>query len=142
MIAFDLRCSGGHVFEAWFGSGAGYEEQRDGGLIACPICNDSDVGKAVMAPSIGAKGNRADAPSPAAMKAALAAIATAQADALKTSEWVGVAFADKARAMHAGDEAQAPIHGQATRAEAKALVDEGVPIAPLIVPVVPPDQRN
>ncbi len=28
MIVFDLRCSGGHVFEAWFGSSAAYEEQR------------------------------------------------------------------------------------------------------------------
>jgi len=142
MIAFDLRCSGGHVFEAWFGSSAGYEEQRAGGLIACPVCADGDVVKAVMAPNIGAKGNAADMPPPAAIKAAMAAIASAQAEALKTSEWVGVAFADKARAMHAGDEATAPIHGQATRAEAKALVEEGVPVAPLIVPVVPPDQRN
>lgn len=140
MIAFDLRCTHGHVFEAWFGSSAAFADQRTRGLIACPLCGDAQIEKAVMAPAVGAKGNRGDTPSPAAIKAALAA--SAQAESLRTSEWVGVAFADKARAMHAGKEAVTPIHGQATRSEAKALAEEGVPIAPLIVPVVPPDQRN
>lgn len=142
MILFDLRCGGGHVFEAWFGSSRAYEDQRAGGLIACPICGDQDVGKAVMAPNVGAKGNARDVPNPAAMKAALAAIASAQAEALKTSTWVGGKFAETARSMHAGDVAEAPIHGQATRAEAKALVEEGVPVAPLLVPVAPPDAVN
>ena len=36
--------------------------------------------------------------------------------------------------MHDGEETHAPIHGQATLAEAKALVDEGVPVAPLPLP--------
>ena len=142
MILFDLKCSGGHVFEAWFGSSAGYEDQRTHGLIACPICNDSDVTKAVMAPNIAVKGNSRTTPAPAAVKAAIAAIASAQAEALKTSTWVGGAFADRARAMHAGHAPEKPIHGQATRAEAKALVDEGVPVAPLIVPVVSPESVN
>ena len=142
MILFDLRCSGGHVFEAWFGSSVGYEEQRASGLIACPICGDGDVVKAVMAPNIAAKGNTRTTPAPAAMKAAIAAIASAQAEALKTSTWVGGAFAKTARAMHAGDAPEKPIHGQATRAEAQALADEGVPVAPLLVPVVPPDAVN
>lgn len=143
MIVFDLRCSAAHVFEAWFGSSAAFEEQRAGGLIACPVCGDTDVTKAVMAPSVAAKGNQAPSASEAAaMKAALAAIASAQAEALKSSEWVGVQFADKARAMHSGEAPSAPIHGQATREEAKALVEDGVPIAPLLVPVVPPNARN
>jgi hypothetical protein len=143
VIAFDLRCAATHVFEAWFGSSAAYEEQRAGGLIACPLCGDTDVAKAVMAPNIAAKGNQAPAvPDAAAMKAAFAAIQQAQAEALKSSEWVGVQFADKARAMHSGKTPSAPIHGQATREEARALVEEGVPVAPLLVPVVPPEARN
>lgn len=142
MILFDLRCSGGHVFEAWFGSGTAYEEQRAARLIACPICGDEDVGKAVMAPNVAAKGNSRPSVGAAEMKAAFAALATAQAEAIKSSHWVGSAFTDTARAMHAGDTPQAPIHGQATRAQAKALVDEGVPVAPLLVPVVPPEAIN
>ncbi|WP_084581731.1 DUF1178 family protein [Sphingomonas azotifigens] len=145
MIVFDLKCSGNHVFEAWFKSSAAYAEQRAQGLIACPLCGDREVAKAVMAPAVAAKGNQgAGTPpvTPEAFKAALAALAQLQAKQLETSQWVGKAFAEKARAMHAGDAPEAPIHGQATLAEAKALVDEGVPVAPLLVPVVPPEARN
>ncbi len=146
MIVFDLKCTGEHVFEAWFGSSTAFEEQRERGLIACPYCGVTDVTKAVMAPSIPAKGNTRPTPSslptPEAMKAAFQALAAAQSKALETSEWVGRAFADRARAMHVGDAPVAPIHGQSTAAEVKDLVEEGVPIAPLIVPVVPPEALN
>ncbi len=70
------------------------------------------------------------------------ALAEAQAKMLEGSQWVGMAFAEKARAMHLGDEAHAPIHGQASAEEAKALIEEGVAVAPLPLPVVPPEQRN
>ncbi|QNA83533.1 DUF1178 family protein [Sphingomonas sp. So64.6b] len=146
MIVFDLKCTDEHVFEAWFGSSVAFEAQRERGLIACPYCGATDVTKAVMAPSIPAKGNTRSMPSnlptPEAMKAAFQALAAAQVKALETSEWVGRAFADRARAMHVGDAPVAPIHGQSTAAEVKDLVEEGVPIAPLIVPVVPPEALN
>ena len=138
MIVFDLRCSGGHVFEAWFNSSTAFAAQSSARQVRCPICDDADIAKALMAPNIAAKTNRAAAlPSPSEAKALLKAIATVQAKALETSEWVGPAFADRARAMHDGDETPAAIHGQATSAEAKALVDDGVPVMPLLLPVVP-----
>lgn len=142
MIVFDLRCGNAHVFEAWFASSDAYAEQRAQGLIHCPICDDGTIDKAVMAPNIAAKGDRPAGPPPEAMKAALQALARAQQAALSGSEWVGRAFADRARAMHVGDAEPATIHGQATQAEAKALVEEGVPVAPLLLPVVPPDRAN
>ncbi|SFP36985.1 DUF1178 family protein [Sphingomonas rubra] len=140
MIVFDLRCGDGHVFEAWFASGAAYDEQRTAKLLACPICGADDINKAVMAPAVPTKGNRQ--PSPAAMKQMIGALAAAQAKVLSGSEWVGSGFASRARAMHAGDEPHATIHGQATREEARALIDDGVPVAPLPLPVVPPKQVN
>lgn len=142
MIVFDLKCGGGHVFEAWFGSSSDYDDQRARGLVSCPMCGDGAVEKAVMAPNVGAKGNRQAESSPAAMKAAMAALAQAQQQALVNSEWVGPAFASRARAMHVGDEDHAPIHGQASVADAKALADEGVPVAALPFPVVPPEACN
>lgn len=150
MIVFDLKCGAGHVFEAWFGSSAGYEEQRAGGLVECPLCGSREVGKAVMAPNIPAKGNTqpavaptpANAPPPELMKAAMAELAQVQAKMLEGSQWVGGAFPDRARAMHNGDETPAPIHGQATLAQAKELADDGVVIAPLPFPVVPPNASN
>jgi hypothetical protein len=144
MIVFDLRCAGGHVFEAWFGSTGAWEEQRAAGQVRCPLCDSGEVDKAVMAPNIAAKANSrsSSTPTPAQMKAAVRAIAAAQAKVLEGSTWVGPGFAGRARAMHDGEEAHAPIHGQASLAEAKALVEDGVPIAPLPLPVVPPDQVN
>lgn len=146
MIAFDLRCPADHVFEAWFGSSASYEEQRAGGLLSCPICGSEEIEKAVMAPNIPAKGNRQtaakDLSDPAQVKAAIAALAKAQADALDKSQWVGRAFAQQARAMHDGEIDHAPIHGEASAAEARSLIEDGVPVAPLPFPVIPPNARN
>ncbi len=155
MIVFDLRCGLGHVFESWFGSSGAYEEQRAAAMIACPMCGDTGVTKAVMAPNVCAKGNQRPAAAPVAsepapmpepppelVKAAMAELAKLQTKALEKSEWVGAAFAGRARAMHAGEEDHAPIHGQATIAETRALIEEGVPVAPLPLPVVPPEARN
>lgn len=147
MIVFDLRCANAHVFEAWFGSSAAFEEQRARALVACPICGDSDIGKAAMAPNIAAKGDSGAAcmnvPIDAvAVKAAMGALAAAQAHMLQKSEWVGRGFAGRARAMHAREETPALIHGEATIAEAKALYDEGVAVAALPFAVVPPEALN
>jgi hypothetical protein len=147
VIVFDLKCGRAHVFEAWFGSSADYEDQRARKLIECPICGDGDVGKAVMAPRLGSKIVE-DAPVPVAtgpapeVKAMLAAMAQLQSKMLEKSEWVGRKFADEARAIHLGETEHRSIHGEATPAEAVALADEGIAVAPLPFPVLPPDQRN
>ena len=150
MIVFDLRCgSAGHVFEAWFGSSSDYESQRERGLISCPLCGDNKVEKAVMAPNVAAKGNRRSEVAPAReggndekLKAAYAALAQAQAEMLKDSDWVGGDFADRAKAMHLGEIERKSIHGQATPEQARELIEEGVEIAALPLPVVPPEARN
>lgn len=142
MIVFDLRCGAGHVFEAWFASTASFEEQRDRGLVSCPLCGDHGVDKAVMAPRVTAKGNRTSDAGPVQAKAMLRALAAAQAKVLENSRWVGRGFATEARAMHDGEIPGEVIHGQATPAEAEALVDDGVPVAALKLPIIPPDQAN
>lgn len=151
MIVFDLKCAAnGHVFEAWFGSGEDYEGQRDRGLVACPLCGDSDIGKAVMAPAVPAKSNRmpslslpvGNAPDLAKLRATMRKLAAAQTEALKDSQWVGRDFADTARAMHYGEQDHASIHGEVGAREARALIEEGVKVAPLPFPVVPPAARN
>jgi hypothetical protein len=155
MIVFDLKCAEGHVFEAWFGNSDAFEDQRARALVACPFCGGTDVAKAVMAPNIAAKGNRqgggdpattpmvsAPADGPAGVKRALAAMAKLQAEALAQSEWVGRDFDRQARAMDEGEIDRKTIHGEVTRDEAKALIDDGVGVMPLPFPVVPPARRN
>ena len=129
MIVFDLRCGNAHVFEAWFGSTADYDAQVARGLVACPICDDVGITKAVMAPAVPSKSNQGA--SPAQIKAALGALAAVQAKVEANSDYVGPAFATEARAMHDGDVPPRTIHGEATKAEAAALVADGVPIAAL-----------
>lgn len=170
MIVFDLKCANDHVFEVWFASSQAYEDQRARGLVACAFCGSTDVGKAVMAPRLNAKGNQqgavvpdrqeSDAPvsggaampvpvsnaavpaDAAKMRGVLRALAKAQADVLSQSTWVGGDFADRARAMHYGEEDHAPIHGEAAPDEAAALIEEGVAVAPLPFPVIPPEAQN
>ena len=133
MIVFDLQClDGGETFEAWFGSNADYEDQRSSGLVQCPMCQSTNVAKAPMAPCVARKGTGNS----------LARLAALQTELLKNSRWVGDQFADTARAMHNGEAESEPVHGNATLEQAKSLVEDGVPIAPLPLPVVPPTDVN
>ncbi len=129
MIVFDLRCGGGHVFEAWFGTSGDYEAQAARGLIACPLCGDTGIGKAVMAPAVAAKGNRRAAADSAPDHARLL---QAQRALEAQADYVGSDFAARARALHAaGDAPTAGIYGEATGAEAVALIEDGIPVLPL-----------
>ena len=133
MIVFDLQCLDGcDTFEAWFRSTADYDEQRAGGLVQCPLCQSSNVAKAPMAPRVPRKGS--DSP--------LVRLAAFQAEMLKDSRWVGDQFVDTARAIHSGEREPEQVHGSATLEQAKSLVEDGVPVAPLPLPVVPPNQVN
>ncbi len=162
MIVFDLECVGaGHRFEGWFASSEDFARQQERGLVSCPHCGHLQVIKAPMAPRLTRKGNQITPtpPAPQPMQAtpsmpppsmppevqaklaeAFKVVAEAQAEVLKSSRWVGKDFARDARAMHYGDAEPAPIHGQASAEEAKALVEEGVEIAPILFPVAPPDE--
>ena len=164
MIVFDLECrAGGHRFEGWFGSSDAFAGQQARGLVTCPQCGSADVAKAPMAPNVARKGNQLPAvkPAPAAQpaaaapaaiqaaaglppeaRAALAVLAKIQAEALKSSRWVGKSFAEDARAMHYGEAEAEQIHGQATPDEARALADEGVAVAPILFQIAPPGEVN
>ncbi len=159
MIVFDLSCANGHRFEGWFGSSDDFTSQRERGMLCCPQCGSAEVVKAPMAPAVGKKGSQrgtkvqqqgaerpgkalSNAPMPPEVAKALEQLAQAQAQALKDSKWVGKDFANQSRAMHYGERDHAPIHGEASAQEAKDLMDEGVPVAPLPFPVAPPEKLN
>ena len=162
MIAFDLSCSGGHRFEGWFASSQDFASQQSGGLLVCPVCDDASVHKMLSVPNVGRKGNQAvtisakssatpesgggevtNAPTlPPAMVAMMHKLAAAQTEMLKESQWVGHEFAETARAIHYGEENDRLIHGETSRDEAEALAEEGIAVAPLPFPVVPPSAKN
>lgn len=160
MIAFDLKCNGGHRFEGWFASSGDFDSQQSAGLLACPVCDETVVHKALSVPNVGRKSNQVvpakpSAPAepvsgevvntlslPPAMIEMMHKLATAQTEMLKESQWVGREFAETARAIHYGEEADRLIHGETSADEADALSEEGIAVAPLPFPVIPPAAKN
>ena len=150
MIVFDLCCADGHRFEGWFGSSADFAEQRERELVRCPQCGSDAIDKAPMAPAVPMKGNqRAEARQPAAggalppeAAATLRKLAEMQAEALKSSTWVGDGFAEQSRAIHYGEREAEAIHGQASATEARDLLEEGITVVPLLFPLAAPDELN
>ena len=158
MIVFDLSCDNGHRFEGWFRSSDAFAQQGEQGLLMCPHCGSNEVAKAPMAPAVPAKGNarRAEVPAraeqraeqsqggslPPALKEAMAKLAKLQAETIKDSTYVGDKFAEESRAMHYGEKDAALIHGKANAKEARDLLEEGITVAPLVIPFTPPDETN
>jgi hypothetical protein len=103
-----------------------------------------------MAPRVAAKSNQAagaETPQlvvnqPDQVKTMLAELARVQRRILDRSDYVGDRFADEARAIHLGEAAMRSIYGKATEAETESLLEEGIPVAPLPLPVVAPGEEN
>ena len=132
MIRYALVCARDHEFEGWFAASVDYDEQAKRGLIECPVCGDRQVRKAIMAPAVaGAKKRHLDAPSPGRQAMMMEAMAKVRAHVEETFDYVGDTFAKEARAIHEGRSEERGIYGEATAAEVKGLVEDGVPVAPL-----------
>ena len=131
MIKYALVCAAAHGFEGWFGSSADYEDQSARGLVACPVCDSTEVGKQIMAPSVaGTKRTTTDLPAP--MRAVMMeAMGRIRAHVEDNFDYVGDGFAAEARAIHEGRSEDRGIYGEATPAEVKKLAEDGVPVAPL-----------
>lgn len=129
MIRYALRCASDHRFDSWFGSGADFERLRDAGHIACAVCGSSEVEKDLMAPGIA--GSAEAAPLSAPASPAEQALAELRRHVEATSENVGRRFAYEARRIHEGEAPARSIIGEARPAEARALVEDGIPVAPL-----------
>ncbi len=52
MKVLNLQCAGMHTFEGWFGSEEDYQSQRERGLVACPMCANTEVRKLPSAPRL------------------------------------------------------------------------------------------
>ncbi|MGD9917231.1 MAG: DUF1178 family protein [Paenirhodobacter sp.] len=148
MIRYTLKCDQDHVFESWFASAEAYEKLRAAGMVSCTQCGSTRVEKALMAPAVrparkaGAAPEAVDAEAPpsgaphlSAPEGALEeAIAAMRRAVEENSDYVGEDFAREARAMHAGEAPERAIHGEANPQEARALIEEGVPVTPLPFP--------
>jgi len=136
MIKFTLKCDAGHHFESWFKSASAYDRLVKAGAVSCAECGSPNVDKALMAPAVAP--GRAAAPQnapPAPQNDRAKALQALKKAVEDKSDYVGLKFASEARAMHDGAKPHRPIYGEARPDEARALIEDGVPVAPL--PFVP-----
>ncbi len=140
MIRYALICDKGHDFEGWFSQSSDFDRQKESGFLSCPTCGSLEVSKVLMAPSVSTARQKEAVHALAvteAQKTAMAKLKEAVASIRANSEDVGERFPEEARKIHYGEAEARGIIGEASLAEVKALVDEGIEIAPL--PVLPDD---
>ena len=163
MKVLSLQCGQQHGFEGWFGSEDDFQSQLTRGLLTCPLCGNTAVVKLPSAPRLNLSGAAAPGSVPAqakvpavpppdgttgdagALTPAAAALAPSEAlqaaflnavrEVIQNTEDVGDRFAEEARRMHYGETDSRNIRGQASRQEAVELIEEGIDVMPLPIPV-------
>lgn len=131
MIVYQLKCTDGHQFEAWFCDGATYEKQNAAGDVECPVCGDSHISKAPMAPRLVKSRDNAAAGERGAAEVArefLQAAERLRREVEEKCEYVGDRFAEEARRIHYGETDERGIYGEATGEEAGDLHEEGIKV--------------
>jgi hypothetical protein len=150
MIQYALKCADGHQFDSWFQSAAAFDKLVAAGMVSCVVCGGAKVEKAIMTPRVRtARGAGPDVPAdptpsagPLSQPASPAeqAMADLRKKVEENADYVGKDFVSEARAMHDGDTPQRSIYGEAGLDEAKQLIEDGVPVAPL--PFMPNRKTN
>jgi hypothetical protein len=161
VIRYTLVCERGHDFESWFKDSGAFDSQVGRSLVICPACGSAKVEKAIMAPQVARK-DRAMAKAPVAVPAETpnlpvpapsAPVAMLPPEAVelrrkirelretltKNAEDVGAKFPEVARQIHYGEIDDKPIYGEATLADAREMIEEGIGLMPL--PIVPDEQN-
>jgi hypothetical protein len=137
MIRYALRCDKDHGFDSWFGSAEAYDRLRAAGHVTCPDCGSTTVDKALMAPNVTPSRSKALTAPQDPREAALAEL---RRKVEENSEYVGLEFATEARRIHEGDAPERSIYGEAKLDDARRLIEDGVPVAPL--PFLPKARAN
>ena len=144
MIHYQLRCAGDHAFDGWFRDSAAFDTQAGHGLVECPVCGDTKVNRALMAPriaktrpvldAVGTPETPATPPDAAKQAVTLpdgvrAALQKLRAEVERNCDYVGPDFAEEARRIHRGESDRQGIYGESTPEQAEMLADEGIEVA-------------
>lgn len=138
MIRYSLRCDKAHEFESWFQSAAAYDALAGAGRLTCPVCGGHKVEKSLMAPAVHPDRKAAAAAPPPEERPLSrpaseieARIAELRRRIEAESEYVGMNFVAEVRRMHEGLQPERSVYGEARLDEAKALLEDGIPVMPL-----------
>ena len=154
MIHYQLQCQQSHGFDGWFPDSAAFDQQAKLGLVACPVCADTAVTRALMAPALtrprklaapAEPGASDTTPAPAAPSPppgesvaiagermpdhVRAVLQRLRAEVERTCDYVGEQFAQEALRIHRGEADARGIYGETTPEQAEALAEEGVDIS-------------
>ncbi|MBI1218992.1 MAG: DUF1178 family protein [Rhodobacteraceae bacterium] len=148
MIRYTLKCNNDHGFESWFASAAACDSLMASGRVSCIHCGSTEVTKSLMAPAVNHGTEKAAEPAAAVPARPLstaanpveAALAALRREVEANSEYVGLDFVTEARAIHEGAAPERAIFGEARLDEARKLLEDGVPVAPL--PFLSPRRAN
>lgn len=142
MILYALKCENDHEFEAWFKSGDEFSTQVKKGWVSCALCGSTKVEKALMAPAVSTSRKKeartkrsalakSGGKSVQEMEKYMAAMAK---HVEENFDYVGDDFSEEARKIHYGEAEDRHIYGEATGADVRELIEEGIEIAPLPMP--------
>lgn len=141
MIRYALVCDKAHEFDSWFPGSDAFDEQARRGFVVCPVCGSAKVGKAMMAPAIATRRGMAEVEAVTASEpvplldereAKMRTLARQMREhVLANTEDVGPRFPEEARAMHEGTIEPRPIMGEASMAEVRELLEDGVQVMPV-----------
>ncbi|WP_353433276.1 DUF1178 family protein [Polynucleobacter sp. MWH-UH23A] len=155
MKVYNLACPLDHRFEGWFASEEDCLAQQDKGMLACPVCDSTEISRMPSAPHIAKSSNTVVGVSEdvnanvgsgevvaltgndhSQLEAQVqAAFLNGMRELMGKSEDVGTAFAEEARKIHYKEAPERSIRGQTTLDEAESLREEGIEV--LAVPIIP-----
>ncbi len=157
MVIYDLVCVANHEFEGWFKNSDDFKEQKQKGILLCPVCDSSQVTKKLAAPKLTRKSNRQVSSTALAKPKETETMSTPQLSPEEYQQFqsalkkvhehidsqftdVGNKFADEALSMHRGEKEATNIRGTATSEQVKELAEEGVSTLP--IPPKPVDKNK
>jgi len=146
VIQYSLVCENEHKFDAWFASSKSYEEQKNIGIVTCPICTSGDVQKALMTPMVAIASENKPIQEKVMVsvghpeqKQLRAAIKNLRDKVTKEADYVGDKFAAVARQIHDKEIDARGIYGEATSEEVASLEKEGIDV--LALPTLPEEHN-
>ena len=119
MKVFNLRCGQQHAYEGWFASEDDFVSQQERGIVACPLCGDTEAVRLPNAARL--KVSRHSAPAEPAQPEKTTEMTLqsqwlrAVRQVLSSTEDVGERFPEEARRIHYGEVEERGIRGRATQ---------------------------
>lgn len=133
MIVLNLRCHQDHAFEGWFASPDDFTGQVEKGMVSCPVCGSMEVNRLPSGPRVISHSSASKGKSLAEPRLPPEAVALigALAEAARSAEDVADRFPEEARKIHYGEVPARGIKGQASLAETRELLEEGIAVLPV-----------